>query len=161
MVQALILTQRTRRNSQRNAKRISSASLAIDFATFAFKLATRRGLMEKNANSGTNQADLWPALPLAEWQDTYATLHMWTQVVGKIRLRLAPPVNHWWHSTLYVTPRGLTTSAMPYGGRLFEMEFDFVDHTLNICRDDLLRTIALGPRSVADFYSEVMATLKE
>jgi hypothetical protein len=117
--------------------------------------------MEKNANSGTNQADLWPALPLAEWQDTYATLHMWTQVVGKIRLRLAPPVNHWWHSTLYVTPRGLTTSAMPYGGRLFEMEFDFVDHTLNICRDDLLRTITLAPRSVADFYNEVMATLAQ
>lgn len=103
----------------------------------------------------------WPALPLEEWKDTYATLHMWTQIIGKIRLHLAPSVNHWWHSTLYVTSRGLSTSAMPYRGRLFEMEFDFIDHTLVICTDDALRQIALKPRSVADFYNEVMATLRE
>ncbi|HXM36062.1 MAG TPA: DUF5996 family protein [Pyrinomonadaceae bacterium] len=105
--------------------------------------------------------DLWPPLPLNEWKDTYATLHMWMQVIGKIRLRLAPPVNHWWHSTLYLTPRGLTTSAMPYRGRLFEMAFDFIDHTLEICTDDVVRTITLVPRPVAAFYSEVMATLKD
>ena len=106
-------------------------------------------------------SDLWPALPLDEWQDTYATLHMWTQIVGKVRLQLAPPVNHWWHSTLYLTPRGLTTAAIPYRGRLFEMAFDFIDHRLEIYTDDVVRTILLAPRSVADFYSEVMATLKE
>jgi hypothetical protein len=118
--------------------------------------------MEQEAKRAiSSEADLWPALPLEQWKDTYATLHMWTQVVGKIRLRLAPPVNHWWHSTLYVTSRGLTTSAMPYRGRLFEMEFDFIDHTLEICSADVVRTIALAPRSVADFYDEVMATLKE
>src|SRR5882762_8009726 len=112
--------------------------------------------MEQPAKRATvSETELWPALPLNEWQDTYATLHMWTQVVGKIRLRLAPPVNHWWHSTLYVTPRGLTTSAMPYRGRLFSMEFDFIEHTLEICTDDGVRAIALAPRSVADFYQEV------
>jgi len=116
--------------------------------------------MNQEENTPTRK-ELWPALPLDEWKDTYATLHMWTQIVGKIRLRLAPQVNHWWHSTLYVTSRGLTTSAMPYRGRLFEMEFNFIDHTLEICTADLVRSIALRPRSVADFYSEVMATLKE
>ena len=72
----------------------------------------------------------WPALPSAEWADTYATLHMWTQVVGKIRLALAPPVNHWWHVTLLVTARGLTTSPMPYGLCTLEIAFDFIDHRL-------------------------------
>ena len=70
----------------------------------------------------------WPALPLAEWKDTYATLHMWTQIVGKIRLALTPLVNHWWNTTLYVTPRGLTTTAMPYNGRQIQINFDFIDH---------------------------------
>ena len=74
----------------------------------------------------TETADLWPALPYEAWKDTYATLHMWTQVVGKIRLKLAPPVNHWWHVTLYVTARGLTTSPIPYDhdDRTFEITFD-------------------------------------
>jgi hypothetical protein len=116
---------------------------------------------ERDKQMNKSESDLWPALPLAEWQDTYTTLHMWTQVVGKIRLRLAPQVNHWWHSTLYLTPRGLTTSAIPYRDRTFAMEFDFIDHTLEICTDDMVRTIPLAPRSVADFYSEVMATLKQ
>lgn len=118
--------------------------------------------MAHEATSTTNgRTDLWPALPLNEWQDTYATLHMWTQIVGKIRLALAPPLNHWWHSTLYVTPRGLTTSAMPYQGRSLAIDFDFIDHTLKICTGEAVRTSVLGPRSVADFYREVMATLKE
>ena len=104
--------------------------------------------------------DLWPALPLQEWQDTYATLHMWTQIVGKIRLALTPLINHWWNVPLYVTARGLTTSAMPYGERTFEIDFDFVDHQLVVKLDDGTNaSIPLIPRSVADFYGEVQRTL--
>lgn len=105
--------------------------------------------------------ELWPALPLEEWQDTYATLHMWTQVVGKIRLEQTPLVNHWWNTPLYVTARGLTTSLMPYKDRAFEIDFDFIDHSLLIKRDDgATETLALAPRSVADFYREVFDRLR-
>src|SRR6266567_3768768 len=76
--------------------------------------------------------NFWPELPLAEWKDTYDTLHMWTQIVGKIRLALTPLVNHWWNATLYVTSRGLTTSVMSYKGRLFQISFDFIAHLLLI-----------------------------
>ncbi|MFL6216514.1 MAG: DUF5996 family protein [Blastocatellia bacterium] len=104
--------------------------------------------------------EAWPTLPLEEWQDTYATLHMWTQVVGKIRMKLTPLVNHWWNVPLYVTARGLTTSAMPYRDRTFQIDFDFVDHRLLIqCQDGTTETLALAPRSVADFYNEVMQAL--
>ncbi len=104
--------------------------------------------------------DLWPTLPLAEWQDTYATLHMWTQVVGKIRLAQTPLINHWWNVPLYVTTRGLTTSPMPYENRTFEIDFDFIDHQLLIKLDDgAMASLPLRPRSVADFYREVMETL--
>src|SRR5678815_5927498 len=72
--------------------------------------------------------DSWPELKFSEWQDTYATLHMWTQVVGKIRLKQTPLVNHWWNVPLYISARGLTTSAMSYNERIFEIEFDFIDH---------------------------------
>lgn len=109
---------------------------------------------------GTLTDTTWPSLPLAAWQDTYETLHLWTQIVGKIRLALAPKLNHWWHSTLYVTPRGLTTSAIPYGTRTFEISFDFIDHHLQIkTSDGTTRTITLVPRSVADFYQDVIDTL--
>lgn len=102
----------------------------------------------------------WPALPLAEWKDTYATLHMWTQIVGKIRLALTPLVNHWWNTTLYVTPRGLTTTAMPYNGRQLQIDFDFIDHKLLIeTTDGSTKTAALRPCSVAEFYQETMAAL--
>ena len=74
----------------------------------------------------------WPALPLAEWKDTYATLHMWTQIVGKIRLALSPDINHYWGTALYVTARGLTTSPIPYAKGVFEINFDFVAHALEI-----------------------------
>lgn len=105
-------------------------------------------------------SSLWPALPLEEWQDTCATLHMWTQIVGKIRLAQTPLINHWWNVPLYVTSRGLTTSAMPYHGRTFEIDFDFIDHQLLIkCDDGAIETLALAPRSVADFYKEVMRRL--
>jgi len=103
----------------------------------------------------------WPALPLAEWKDTYTTLHMWTQIVGKIRLALTPLVNHWWNTTLYVTPRGLTTTAMPYNSRQLQIDFDFIDHKLLIeTTDASTKTVALRPCSVAEFYQETMAALR-
>jgi hypothetical protein len=103
----------------------------------------------------------WPQLKFSEWQDTLATLHMWTQVIGKIHLRQTPLVNHWWNVPLYVSARGLTTSAMPYEDRIFEIEFDFLDHQLLIkCSDDSITTLALRPQSVADFYAEVMSALR-
>ncbi len=107
-------------------------------------------------------AEVWPDLPLTAWQETKDTLQMWTQVVGKIRLAQTPLVNHWWNVPLYVTSRGLTTSAMPYDGRTFEIDFDFIDHQLIIeCSDGATKTLALAPRSVADFYGEVMRALLE
>ena len=105
-------------------------------------------------------ADTWPALPYDEWKDTYATLHMWSQVVGKVALAQAPPINHSWGSALRVTARGLQTPPLPHGDRSFTMEFDFIDHRLLIrCSDGGRRTLALEPMTVADFYREVMATL--
>ena len=109
----------------------------------------------------TSDATIWSSLSLAEWQDTYETLHLWTQIIGKIRLTLAPKINHWWHSTLYVTPRGLTTSAIPYKTGSFQIDFDFLDHQLRIeTSDSTTKNIALAPRSVADFYQAVMSTLR-
>jgi hypothetical protein len=102
----------------------------------------------------------WPDLPLTMWAETCATLHLWTQVVGKIRLAHAPMINHWWQVPLYVTCRGLTTSPIPYGGTSFQIDFDFVSHTLVIqTSKGEIETIALGPRSVADFHAEVMGRL--
>ena len=107
------------------------------------------------------RAESWPALPLEAWQDTRETLHMWTQIVGKVRLALSPLVNHWWEVPLYVNARGLTTSAIPYQGGIFEVEFDFIDHKLVILTSEGSRkTIPLAPRSVADFYKEFMAALE-
>ncbi|PWT88782.1 MAG: hypothetical protein C5B55_12565 [Blastocatellia bacterium] len=105
-------------------------------------------------------ATLWPALPLDAWEDTRATLHMWSQIVGKVRLAQTPLVNHWWNVPLYVSARGLTTSAMPYGETTFEMEFDFIDHNLVVkCSDGAERRVKLEPKSVATFYQETMAAL--
>ena len=102
----------------------------------------------------------WPELIFEEWQDTLATLHMWTQIVGKIRLKQTPLVNHWWNVPLYVSSRGLTTSPMPYDDRIFEIEFDFIDHQLRIdCSDGALTALALRPQTVADFYQELMDAL--
>jgi hypothetical protein len=104
----------------------------------------------------------WPDLPLADWAETCATLHLWTQVVGKIRLAHAPMVNHWWQVPLYVTCRGLTTSTIPYGGESFQIDFDFIDHRLILqTSKGAVATVRLGPRSVADFYAEVMGRLRE
>jgi hypothetical protein len=103
----------------------------------------------------------WPALPLEEWLDTYQTLHMWTQIVGKIRMTLSPKLNHWWHTTLYVNARGLTTSPIPYGGGVFEIQFDFIDHQLEILTSDGEREVfALAPEAVAVFDDRLMAALR-
>ena len=117
-------------------------------------------MADSSTDSVEQRNEVWPSLPLEAWKETYATLHMWTQVVGKIRLVQSPHVNHWWQVPLYVTARGLTTSAIPYGPRIFEMEFDFIAHQLFIkCDDGATQSIALAPRSVADFYQEVIERL--
>jgi hypothetical protein len=104
----------------------------------------------------------WPELPTAAWRDTYATLHLWTQIVGKIRLARSPWLNHSWHVTLYVTARGLTTSPIPDGARTFQIDFDFIDHALRISTSDgATRQLALAGQSVASFYVAVMAALAE
>jgi Family of unknown function (DUF5996) len=118
--------------------------------------------MEKDQTHAVRSFDVeaWPTLPLEAWEETYMTVHRWTQIVGKIRLALCADVNHWWHTTLYLTPRGLTTGPMPYGERTFQMDFDFVAHQLHVTTaDGESRSIALAPRSVADFYQQTMATL--
>ena len=99
--------------------------------------------------------ECWPALPLASWQETCETLHMWTQIVGKVRLARMPPANHWWHVPLYVNARGLTTAAIPYRGSAFELQFDFIEHLLALrTAAGTERLMPLVPRSVADFYRE-------
>ena len=104
----------------------------------------------------------WPALPYAAWKDTCATLHLWTQIVGKIRLAQTPWINHSWHVTLYVTPRGLTTSPIPYDGRAFQIDFDFIDHALLIeASDGEVKRLPLAAMPVADFYDRLMAALAE
>jgi Family of unknown function (DUF5996) len=102
----------------------------------------------------------WPSLPLSEWKDSLATLHRCLEIVGKTRLALAAPLNHWWHVTLYLTARGLTTSPMPYGVRSFEVELDFIDHNLLVrTNEGATRALALVPRTVADFYREYTGLL--
>ena len=104
----------------------------------------------------------WPELNYPDWKDTCVTLHMWTQIVGKIRLKLTPWINHSWHVTLYLTARGLTTSPIPHGSDTFEIRFDFIDHHLRVLKSDgAQKTIELNPRSVADFYKSVMSALDE
>ena len=107
-----------------------------------------------------SSTDIWPQLPLEAWQDTYATLHMWTQIVGKIRLVQTPWINHSWHVALYLTARGLTTGPIPYGSRIFQSDFDFIEHQLRITTSEgYAKNIELRPRSVADFYRAVMDAL--
>lgn len=102
----------------------------------------------------------WPNLDLDAWQDTYTTLHMWTQIVGKIRLVQTPWINHSWHVPLYLTARGLTTATIPYGNRIFQIDFDFIDHQLRITTSEgETQTLELQPRSVANFYQALMDAL--
>jgi len=108
-----------------------------------------------------DQPECWPALHLESWKDTYATLHMWTQMVGKVRLRLTPLVNHWWNVPLYVSARGLSTSLIPYGERGFELWFDFIGHRLVLeTSDGMSKSLALKPQSVAEFYQELLEMLR-
>lgn len=107
-----------------------------------------------------DQPECWPTLALDSWKDTCETLHLWTQMVGKVRLLLTPLVNHWWNVPLYVTARGLTTSRIPYRQRAFEIWFDFKRHELVIeTSDGILNTLPLTPRSVAEFYGQFMELL--
>lgn len=112
--------------------------------------------------SSVLQAERWPELPYAAWKPTYETLHLWTQIVGKIRLAREPWLNHSWQVALYVTARGLTTSPIPAGGRAFQIDFDFVDHVLWVrTSDDHARQVMLVSKPVAEFYGEVMEALAE
>jgi hypothetical protein len=116
----------------------------------------------KRESSRTAPADVWPDLPYSAWRDTCQTVHLWTQIVGKIRLACAPWINHSWHATLYVTTRGLTTSPIPYGDQSFELWFDFHRHELQINHENGSgRIVRLEARSVADFYGEVLTRLNE
>lgn len=111
--------------------------------------------------TNVDRPECWPALPLESWRETYATLHMWTQIVGKVRMRLTPLVNHWWNVPLYVSSRGLTTSNIPCGERSIEIRFDFLAHRLLLeCSDGMVRELALRPMTVADFYREFMQMLR-
>jgi len=115
-----------------------------------------------NTNLTSHSAEVtpWPELDYVSWKETCATLHMWTQIVGKIRMVQTPWTNHSWHVPLYLTARGLTTSAIPHGTRTFQIDFDFCDHLLQIATSDgALRKMSLQPRSVANFYDEVFAHL--
>ena len=113
------------------------------------------------SNSSLTEATL-PALPYDSWKDTQATLHMWTQIVGKVRLSRCPLVNHWWNVALYVTARGLTTGPMPYGDRTVEVYFDFIGHNLRLeCSDGGTKELALKPQSVAEFYQGFLSAMAE
>lgn len=117
-------------------------------------------MMKTGRHDRESASDFWPALPFSEWQATAETLHMWTQIVGKIRLTLSPWTNHSWHVTLYVTSRGLTTSPIPHGFHTFEIRFDFIEHELRILKSDgAIRKFSLQAQSVAEFYRAVMTAL--
>jgi hypothetical protein len=108
-----------------------------------------------------SHSECWPPLPLHEWQDTYRTLHMWTQIVGKVRMALSPPMNHWWHVALYVNSRGLTTGPIPYAPGVFEIQFDFQKHEVNISTSEGPgASRPLRGESVASFYSGIFEALK-
>ncbi|MEN3337708.1 MAG: hypothetical protein V7647_1384 [Acidobacteriota bacterium] len=115
---------------------------------------------DRSAAATVSREDLWPALPYDAWKDTYATLHMWSQIVGKIAVALAPPINHSWGVSLRVTARGIATAPLPHDSRSFTMEFDFVGHELIVqVSDGQRRALKLEPRTVADTYREIMAIL--
>src|SRR6187551_1629928 len=120
--------------------------------------ARRNSPMNPDNNPSDN--DAWPVLAYADWQDTCNTLHLWTQGVGKVKLALSPLSNHWWGIVLFVTARGLTTGAMPYGDRVLQIDFDFCAHVLLLRTSDAReQRIVLEPMATADFYAQVMAAL--
>ncbi|MBC7930451.1 MAG: hypothetical protein H7Z38_07755 [Rubrivivax sp.] len=117
--------------------------------------------MKPSEETSSQTHAAWPSLPMGEWKETSATLHMWMQIVGKVRLAQAPHLNHWWQVPLYVTARGLTTSPMPYDSQTFQIDFDFIDHNLIIEKSDGdRRSLALAPRTVADFYAEFTSGMR-
>src|SRR5882724_10956590 len=129
------------------------------------EIARTGGSMVPMKDDGTRRLtdlpECWPSLPLESWEPTRATLHMWMQIVGKVRLALTPMVNHWWNVPLYVSARGLTTSSMAYRDLVIEIEFDFVSHELILRKSDgATSSIALASKSVADFYGEFVAMLR-
>ncbi|MFL5802022.1 MAG: DUF5996 family protein, partial [Roseiflexaceae bacterium] len=130
-----------------------------------WRARNREAAMDINTTTLRQDDDgdaLWPALPYHAWQDTRETLHMWTQIVGKVKLELVPFLNEWWQVGFTMTARGLTTSTIPFGRRLFQVDFDFIEHRLDIRLDDgSSRSLLLLPRPVADFYHEFMAALEE
>ncbi len=113
------------------------------------------------SGSDFDSRESWPSLPLDEWKDTYATLHRWMQIVGKVRMALSPPLNHFWHVALYVTSRGLTTPPLLWHGQTLQISFDFIDHALIMEHSSGdTRILELAPRTVADFYHEFLASLR-
>src|ERR1700692_2516777 len=133
---------------------------ATRFATRARSAAIIDLSLGRTSNAAMNP--LWPELDYQAWQDTRATLHLWTQIVGKIRLMQTPWLNHSWHVPLYVNSKGLTTSPIAHGSRSFEIQFDFLEHVLDITvSDGSARRLVLRPQSVANFYVAVMAALAE
>ena len=113
------------------------------------------------SSSDNSSSNVWPVLAYADWQDTCNTLHLWTQVVGKVKLALAPLSNHWWGVVLFVTARGLTTGAMPYSDRVLQIDFDFCAHEVVLRTSDAReQRIALAPMATADFYAAVMQALR-
>ncbi|WP_458116433.1 DUF5996 family protein [Arthrobacter sp. D2-10] len=125
-------------------------------------IATEVAVNEQATKQVNATANMWPELRVDDWQDTQATLHMWFQVVGKVRMAHAPLINHWWQIPFYVTPRGLGTSSIPYGNGVFDMEFDVVNHRLQV-RSSAggERSVALEPQSVAQFHARTMEALAE
>lgn len=120
------------------------------------------GEIRLDGDESSTASETWPALPLEPWKATCDTLHLWTQIVGKIRMALTPPVNHWWHVPLYVTSRGLGTSPIPYDHRVFEIEFDLCAHELRIITSDRQAAVLpLQPMTVATFYRRLMSTLAD
>lgn len=117
-------------------------------------------ITNRSATAHARPGQAWPELPYEAWKDTYATLHMWTQIVGKIRLESLPWTNHSWHVPLYVTARGLTTSRLPHGELTFQIDFDFIDHRLLVqSSDGAAAALELRPRTVASFYRELFSML--
>jgi len=129
--------------------------------TLRFPFSQFESEVSVGAHVHNASADSWPDLPLEAWQSTYATLHLWTQIVGKVRMALSPRINHWWEVSFYVNARGLTTSAIPYGEGTFEIQFDFIGHRLEIQTSwGSAKTLPLRAQSVSEFYAEFMAALR-
>jgi hypothetical protein len=139
----------------------TASSSASPLPRFAPESAPQKSRVAKGATGSIDEADQWPALPFRQWKDTCATLHMWTQIVGKIRLAFTPLINHWWNVPLYVNARGLTTSPIPYRNHPFELSFDFLDQQLVLqLSEGSCKSLPLKPMSVADFYREVLGMLR-